>query len=285
MSYNQRENSKQSGRPVELFLFQYGSDLSATYGITSAPVSIEYDGITYEPATVFREEISTSGRLDENEVGIDVSRNDTLAQMLQGYPPSWVISVIVRQGHMPDPAYPNPGPGAAWPVCFTGRVIERVGGEGASVRLVCVPSVRSVQRVGLRRNYQWSCPHALYGPLCKADKEVATTMHEIIQIQDNLIELGAFPPSGRVSANYIGGMVEWQGPVAREFRTVISAPASNRLRVSGPLGDLALGDMVETVLGCAHDMLDCREVHNNILNYGGHPFIPQNNPFFKNNHD
>lgn len=286
MSYDQYEQSRRSGRPFELYLFRYGSEPEAQYGVTNAPEPIEYDGVTYEPAPIDREQVTTSGRLDENELTITVARDDPLAVMLQTYPPSWVISVIIRQGHFPqEPLASNPQAGEALPVGFVGRVMERVGGGGAAVKLICAPSANSIQRVGLRRNYQWSCPHALYGHLCQASKEAATSQHEIIEISGNRITLLDFPVTGRLPQNYIAGLVEWDGQHAREYRTILNVANGDRVSLSGPLMGLAVGDTVTVALGCAHDLHDCQHVHDNVLNYGGHPFIPQNNPFYKNNHD
>jgi len=39
------------------------------------------------------------------------------------------------------------------------------------------------------------------------------------------------------------------------------------------------------VFGCPHTVGGCRRVHDNILNYGGQPYIPVgSNPVHKNNH-
>ena len=38
-------------------------------------------------------------------------------------------------------------------------------------------------------------------------------------------------------------------------------------------------------LGCPHTLEGCETIHDNVVNYGGHPFIPvASNPIGKNNH-
>jgi hypothetical protein len=90
--------------------------------------------------------------------------------------------------------------------------------------------------------------------------------------------MGARQPS-----NFVGGVLEWAGPYGAETRMIVGF-SGGTVTVDGPLTDLAPGDPVNVLLGCQHVVASCVNLHNNIQNYGGTPYIPTKNPIGKNNH-
>lgn len=284
MSYDDFESSRKRGQPVELFLIRYGSAPEAFYAFTNAEAPITLDTIVYHPEPVDREKFEVNGRLEDKELTLSVATDHPVAILLTGYPPSWVISITIRQGHVPDPSTPSSWLlGENFPVAWVGRVLSRGGGKGSSVDLVCGPSGHSMNRPGLRRNYQWSCPHVLYGSRCKADKSAATTTETVLSSTGNRLTLDPGWGLAGAQAKYVGGLVEWAGPHATEYRMVLRV-TGDELVLSGPT-NLPADSEVSLVLGCGHDLTDCEELHDNIVNYGGQAWIPDNNPIHKNNHD
>jgi hypothetical protein len=293
MPYNHDdiEGSVDLGSPVYLYRIRYGSDEGAVYRFTDAERDVVYDDEVYEAVPIRHDAVEASGKLDENELVIEVSRANPVAELLSLYPTSFVITLVIRVGHLVDSAlpaltrsFPNDG---VIPVAWTGRIVERVGGEKGKVKLVAIPSGVSMKRPGLTRHFQYSCPLALYGTRCNADKEAATTAGTIVSTTPNRIVLSpGWMVTDMTRLDYIGGMIEWDGPVGREYRLIVDVlPDDVTLVLSGPTSGLDAGDTVDVVLGCQHTLEACGRVHGNTVNYGGHPYIPAFNPVGKNPFD
>jgi hypothetical protein len=77
---------------------------------------------------------------------------------------------------------------------------------------------------------------------------------------------------------YIGGIAEWMVADGRIERRSIVRRNGDVLTFAADARGLLPGGTVSLVLGCDHTMDDCRQVHNNILNFGGQPEIPLTNP-------
>lgn len=286
MSYDDYEGSRKSGHPVELFFVRFGSEGGSFYAFTDAEAPITLDGIEYAPMASEREKIEVSGRLEDKELSLMLAIDHPLAELTKFYPPSWVITITIRQGHVADPAAPSEwAQGENFPVAWNGRILERVGGQGAMVNMVCGPSGHSMNMPGLRRNYQWSCPHALYGVMCQANKAAATTQEVVTVATGNRVELaGDWGLTEVPRDRYRGGMIQWQGGHATEYRMILGITEEDVILVSGPTF-LEEDDEIELVLGCGRTLADCDDLHNNAVNYGGMPWIPKNNPIHRNNHD
>lgn len=302
MAFNDYETSSARGQPVMLFQFVYGVQSDGTTPIylayTDTESEVVHDGITYDPLPIKSGKIKSSGKMDTNEVRLTVPRDSQIAELFRVYPPGRVVSVTIRQGHIPngdDPAgYLT---GENFPVVWLGRVLES-SREGAGASLTCEASSASMKRPGLRRHYQWSCPLVLYGARCQADKIAATTTSTITSLTGNRItpdtpwqkQVPEDPDADPVvmvdigASSYVGGLVEWQGPDGPERRSILRVTSAGELVLNGPATGLNVGDTAEFVLGCPHTLAGCETLHENVVNYGGQPFIPTENPVGKNNH-
>lgn len=64
--------------------------------------------------------------------------------------------------------------------------------------------------------------------------------------------------------------------VSREIQLYELAGGKIRLQIPTPY-DVAIGDDYEMVLGCRKDYLaDCKNIHDNLTNFGGYPYLPGN---------
>lgn len=298
MAFNDYETSADRGAPVELYQFFYGVEADGTtprfYAYTDGEAEVVYDGVTYTPlAGLRRSEIGVQGRADKDEVTVTVPRTSEVASLFVAFPPTQVVAVHIRQGHVPNPDDPGSwASGENFPVIWTGRVLEAAP-QGATAKLTCDSSTSTMRTLGLRRNYQWPCPLALYGSRCGADKAAATTTATVAAVSGNRVTLasgwqkqvddGSSGTEDVGAGNYIGGLVEWAGADGPERRTVLSV-SGDQLVLSGPARGLENADQVSVVLGCPHTLAACETLHDNVQNFGGQPFIPTENPVGKNNH-
>lgn len=279
MSFAARETSRYKGQPVNLYLFRYGVQAGDVYGYTDAEQSITYnagDGsgaVVYQPVAIDRGEVSASGTLDKSLLEVELPDTAAISTLFAVYPPSTVVVLTVRQGHIGDSEYL---------VHWVGRVLGRALNDNKCI-FSCSPASTGLKRSGLRRNYQFGCPHVLYGPQCKASKVAATITRTVAGVNGSFIQLGAAWDTAPRRPKYVGGLCEWTRADGRvELRSILRNDEPITLLLSGAVNGLTPGMSVKLSLGCNHKAGltdDCIALHNNILNYGGQPWIPLKTPF------
>jgi len=280
-AYDEYDESREHGMPVNLILFRYGVGTLSVYGYTDAEQAIVKDGVTYEPIPVSAGKISASGTLDRKSLELRVPTTAAIAQLYRAYPPSYPISMTIMRGHLSEAD-------TEWRSIWIGRVLNgKHEGDGShQCVLTCEPLATSLRRVALRRNFQLTCTHTLYttGPkACNANKAAATFTVIPNSVVENAVELGlpdGFAPESMIE-NFKGGVIEWTTPAGNvEIRTVLEvAESSNGYTVymTGPT-TLLTTQAVRISLGCNHQMDHCTALHSNIHNFGGCPWIPVANP-------
>lgn len=273
MTFQAREESRQLGEPVHLYVFRYGDTPDDYYAYTDAETNLTVAGVVYEAIPIDRGAITASGSLDKSQLELRTRGDIFLADLFRVYPPSRVVSVVIRQGHIDDPDQ-------QFLVCWTGRILSCVY-EGNEARFNCEPVSTSMRRPGLRRNYQYACPHALYGPQCQASMSAATTITSVAAASGITIQLASGWASADRKPKYVGGMVTWDGPGGQVERRMIIGVSGDTVQVNGLVRNLVVGQEIRAILGCNHRSGiedDCIALHNNIHNYGGQPWIPTTNP-------
>lgn len=271
MTYDVVARTRRKGRPVELYLYRYGpadADIIA-YNLSARPITV--DDITYEPMPTKRDAITSSGSLDRSTMAVTIPMGTAVAELFRTFPPSATVTLVIKQGHIGDPD-------SEFLVVWSGRVLS-AHWKLSEVELACESLITSLTRPGLRRNYMIGCPLPLYVQgdyQCNANKAAATTTAAVSAIVGRtLTVVGTF-----VTPQYQQGMVEWtRADGIRERRSIIKTTGSNQVTVAGTLPGLLVGDDVDVILGCPHTLAGCRDIHNNIVNYGGQDRIPIKNPF------
>lgn len=282
MTFSAIDESRAQGQPLELYYFRYGSDAAAFLAYNNGEKDFDYGGDTYVPLPIQRGQVVSAGTLDKSQMKIAVPMSSQIAELFRTYPPGQTVTLTIRGGHINDPD-------AEFPVVWVGRVLSAAratgfGDDQRKVELACEPSSTSMRRSGLRRHYQLTCPHVLYGEKCQADKEAATFEGTISALTYNTLTLTAGWNGPWGVKKFVGGLVEWDGPAVRERRSIMRV-TGDVLTLAGPTTGLAITGTVDVVLGCNHQAGasgDCAAVHNNILNFGGFPYIPQTNPIHTN---
>ena len=265
MSFINIETSVERGEPIELYLFTYGAGVNQHYAYTDGEQVRVWSNIEFLPIPIKRSQISISGTLDKAALTVNLPGNADVPELFRTYAPSAVVQLAIYQGHAND--LDN-----EFLLCWSGRVLN-CRWTNREVALTCEPITTSLKRTGLRRNYQYGCPHALYDPrTCRASKTAATVPATVQTIDGTLVTL-----STAGTQDHAGGMVEWVQPNGRyEVRTIIQIVDGAFLLSGIPVG-LSPGMQVNLVRGCDHTMAGCAK-HNNILNFGGMPWIPLKNP-------
>lgn len=270
MTTDVQEQSTALGQPVELYRFSY--DLTRLC-YSDTDVTVGHDGDNYDPGEALsRDPINASGSLDKAAIEVSIAESSDVAKLWAGYPPSDVVGLTIFRCHLREDGT-NTIPMAIW----VGRVIA-CSYERYIAKLSCEPAATSMQRVGLRRHYQYMCPHALYGTACGANRASHTVGRTAVAW-----DMRSVTVSSHLGDQYRGGIVSWQ-PAAypMEQRTILGVhrleSGETRLDVAGRPHHLRPGDPVSVARGCLHTIDECRGVFDNAPNFGGMPYIPTNNP-------
>lgn len=270
MTVNQYEQSRSRGQPVNLYLFTYGQLPNAYYGYTDAEQPITHDSKIYRPIPIDRDKLTSSGTLDKSAFKIRLPKGLAISELFRVYPPSQVVTMVLRQGHISDvlPEYL---------VAWSGRVVSG-SVKGNETEFTCEPIATSMRRSGLRRNYQYGCPHALYGNQCRAVKGTAKVISSVVSAASYKVTLPNSWFAPFAEANFIGGLAEWTNNVSgeKEIRTILKISGTT-IDLGGIVRGLTAGDSIDLFKGCSRTMAGCN-THNNINNFGGQPWIPTKNP-------
>lgn len=240
----------------------------SSYAYTDSVRPFTFQGVTYQPVPINCGTINASGKLDKSTFEVRLPRTAGIADLFRAYPPSQPVTLIVRQGHINDED-------GEFLVAWAGRVLSSKR-DGNEVVFACEPTSSSLRRPGLRRSYQFGCPHALYGPGCYAVKQPQTG--EVTAINGLEVTLASGWNGSFEAAKFAQGLMEWDTPDGtKEIRRILRIDG-NKVTISGMLRGLEVNDSVTMLLGCAQTTSDCLNLHNNIHNFGGCPTIPVQNP-------
>lgn len=271
------EESRDTGKPVSLYEFSYkDGDDDATLRYTDADVEVVYSTKTYFPRPINRGPITQSGSLDKATLEITVPTISEIANRYVSGVPSSVVLVSIRQGHLSDSDH-------AFPVAWFGRVSVVIRDYDVTT-LQCEPFHTSIRRVGLRRNYQSACPHAFTGPACGYPTVLARRAAYAETVSGRVVNLtatGGWNGSLPIDA-YPGGMIEYSWSLGTEFIPVVSS-GEYGVTLHRIAPGLVSGSMIFIYPGCDKSLTRCRDVFNNVANYGGQPWIPTKNPFGSTN--
>ena len=261
MTYATIETSAQSGRPVELYDFSIGA---AHYRYTSSDGDVSYGGNTYTAAPIARNAIESTSETARMALEIACDRSLGVLALFSTMPPEEVVAVTLRRLHAGD--------GEAVTM-WIGRVLN-VTWSTASAEIHCESVYISLKRNGLRRLYQKSCPHVVYGVGCTLDRDDFVAVKTVSTVTGNslvLASMGAF-----ADGYFAGGYLEWERTTGVFDRRAIRSQVGGTVVISFQIPGLVATDSVNLYPGCDHTLATCT---TNQLNYGGMPYFPDKNPF------
>lgn len=262
MTYAAQETSEQDGAPIELYEFRRNAKV---WRFTSSEVDVTVEANLYTSATLRRSELEISNEKERNNITVTCARNFEIAELFRVSPKTDKISLTLRRYHRAD---------AEIAVIWKGAVLNSKW-VGASATLQCEPVTTSLERAGLQRLSQTNCPYVLYGRGCNLDKDdfkTDTTVTAIDGVVVSVAALGAY-------TSYGGGFIEKEDVDGNFERRFIESFTGLDLTLSSRFETLAVTDAVTVYPGCSHTMAVCDSDFDNILNYGGMPFMPLKNPF------
>lgn len=243
---------------TELYkITESGSD----FFFTSDNKSVLYSGDTYTPVPISRSDIISSQELAKANLEVRISLNQVDAKR-------WITTVIDSSISVVVFKQEDAVTSQIW----EGRLTSIKAGK-ADVIMTFESSFTSLRNPGMRKRYQRTCPHVLYGDECKAVKASFGTAATATTVRDTDITVSeaALQPDGF----YSGGILEDASGASRFIRS----HSGSTLTLSRPLFGLANGNSITIFPGCARTTTVCNDRFSNIAHFGGYPFIPLKNVF------
>lgn len=244
--------------------------------------------IVYQPWAIDLSSPKISGMVsDKASLTIVMGKNCPLADYYKVNDPSSPMFVTIREGEYEDED-------KQFPYAWVGRVVScKRFLTTPKIELVCEPITVNFKRTGLRRHYQYTCPHELFGDLCRASKAAASKTFTAESMGWTTLPPGVrsvpVPSSLTVEPEpWIGGTVEWtltSGVIERATILRVNETATTFV-LSKPILEPSAITSVRIVYGCARTPTFCAKWHvesstlkPNICNFGGQDLIPMKNPF------
>lgn len=260
MSYNSIEISVNSGKPIELYDFFIGAN---HYRYTSGPDEVTYMSAVYAPERIERESLELTDNNFKNQLELHINRDNVFIRRFIEAPLEGVVCLTIYRGH-----------GADFVTFFIGT-ISAVTFNSDQTTIICTPRTSSMLRTGLRRKYQKLCNWPLFGYGCQVTSTSYRVTSTIATISNTTVVSGIFAlqPDGY----YTGGKL-----VVGDAERLITSHAGSTITISRPIKSAVAGNSFYAYAGCDHTMDTCRLKFNNLINYGGQPWIPVKNPFGSN---
>lgn len=266
MTFNALEISEQSGEPRELYDFQVGVQ-SFTY--TSADTDTVWLTDTYTAAQIDRTEIEETEEISRNDLSITCPRNLPIAELFRVAPPSDVVMLQLFKLHVGD---------TERKLIWAGRVLG-CNFEGVKAVLSCESIYTSMRRPGLRRQYQRSCPHVLYGGKCGVSDVAYKLTKTVLSVSGATINF-VVPEISPLGDGYLaGGFIRWEESAGVYAMRAIRSHVGDVITITHPIPGLGAGATPDLYPGCDHTLDTCNSKFANSVNYGGMPYIPAKNPF------
>lgn len=256
------------GDPVELYEFRYAQ--ATVYRYTSDDTDYQDGPVTYTAKAIRRGGIEFTGDLGRSELNVDVQNDLPVLELFKSGLPSGLVTMTIFRLHRDD------GEKA---VLWKGRVTDVSFNEDAYATITCAPGKSALRTFGLRRNFQYQCPHILYGVACGISRASFQTNGDVT-VLSNVIASNAW--TGVADNYFAGGYVEWNNPSTGTPERV-SVSASNGTTGALTLFNLPVGlsngDTVKAFAGCDKSITTCNTKFGNTVNFGGFPHTPGKSPF------
>lgn len=261
MSFWGQEKSRHGGQPEELYLFSDGTNY---WPYVSGQNAITFETRTYSPLPIKRQALEASQDLWRQGIEVTLPRSAEVAALFIAYAPESVVTLSIHRRHATDGVN-------EFATIWKGRVLS-LALKGSEAVLKCEPASVSMNRAGLRARYQLQCRYALYSPGCQLVKESFSTPGTVFAISGATLTVNA--ALALASGYFNGGLV-----IGNAGTRLILTHAGALLTLTAPISRLATGHAVTLHPGCKHDLGDCTNKFNNLLNFGGFPWLPKKNPF------
>lgn len=275
MTYETIDTSVSGGEPVELYVI---TAENLTYRYTNSPDPQTAMGELFLPRQIRRTAITYNmSLLDNSNMDFYLPTIDAFAKKCLGLVTPTVLSVQVFQKHVTDPD-------ADVKRAHYGYVMK-IESSDEEVRFSTGSLMQAYTSADIGVTvYSYTCNHDLGDEHCKVNLDgndpdgnpyrVTTT---VAGIGGYTLDLASLSPA--VVPYYSGGTIV--NTRTGQQRPIITIDDTT-VYLLAPFVDVLPGDPVKLWPGCDHSMsgpAGCLARFDNVVNFGGFPYIPRKNPF------
>lgn len=258
------ERSLSLNKPVELYLFEFGSQFFA-YTSGSRP-HLHTDGVIYEPLAMKRGKVQRTAEDYKNQLTIDLPGDSPVPLLFRSHLPAKHVTLKIFRSQRSDRSlYVN---------VFAGEV-SAVAWNNSIATLTCNPASALLRRQILRFGYQSQCNHHLYDDLCALDITQYQESQTVLKVENGgaKIYLSAL---NHDPDYYLAGLVSFD---ETDYRMILEVnQAENSVTMISGMDSLNVGSLVKLAKGCDRSARACHSF-NNFENFSGCLTIPDENPF------
>lgn len=269
MTFIAQETSQSDGSPQEIYTVAYDFN---RWDYTSGDESITIQTQTYRAVPIVRTKLKMSTDKTFVEFKVDFPLDSEFLDLFRISPPSGAVTLLCERLHRTDGLSERA-------IIFKGRIIDVEWGLEFA-HLTCESSSISLKQLGLRKHYQYACPHMLYGPSCNISRDLHKTSGTAITVSGATIVMVA--AAGQIDDYYSGGYIEYTHSSLNTIERIAvsgsNGSTGNLDLFSIPVG-LSVNSPVDLYAGCDRTFETCKSRFSNGDNYGGMPFIPTKSPF------
>ncbi|CAD5107244.1 phage BR0599 family protein [Zestomonas carbonaria] len=267
MSFNDRERSLSSGKPIRLYEFSRGV-LRWLYASGDRDITLGTQVFRALRGGISDGGLRQSGQTKQDDFTITAPADIEVAQPFRNVRPSAEIGVRVFDMHYGD-----------------GESVCRYVGTIANVRwprldtctITCTDIDAGMDRPGLVDTFSRSCTTYLYSTRCKVNRDLHRVLADIQGIAELSISSGTF--AGYPAGWFSGGYIEWAIGGGEYEQRHIDVHAGSNLQLLGGTAGLALGMSLRVYPGCDYLVSTCHDKFENLLNFRGQPHMDGKSPF------
>lgn len=272
MSYLAQEQAVETGKPIELFRF---TNLEEQFNYTSATDRITVDSIVYLPRNITRTEADVRSDQEPANLVLRMPADDRLVARYLFTAPASRDKLVVRRLHLSDTPTPEV-------VIYWVGEIASVGFENDEAVIACEPSGAVVRRPIPRRSFSAACGHVLYDRGCKVNENNPAFKFDVTVtgISGSQVTVFGTNVGAQAADFFVAGFLD-RGSAERRMVLTQTNDSANQVTLGLllPFAQLTLGAALTLRAGCDHSAATCHAKFTNIVNHGGFPWVPTENPF------
>ena len=158
-------------------------------------------------------------------------------------------------------------------VWFCGQVAETDAGRtSVAIKVKSLMNLLSVQQMP-RRLYQAACTHVFGDAMCTFDRATLASTQAALTGSTQAQIVTALNPSPPTLFDQ-GTIIGVTGLNAGQRRTIAQLSGGVASMLKAWLFPVSVGDTFELLPGCDHTTATCQNAFNNLIHYGGFPYIP-----------
>ena len=262
-TYEAKEESHQR-KPTELYhIWKLNADVHYRY--TSGDVAVTYLGNAYTPATIQRGPVQYDTKLEASSLTVNAARVTTpFIEYLAVNPLDlyWIEVLKLFRDQVPLEAS----------VIFVGQ-IKTVGFKGIAVTIDCAGFEAYLKKSIPQFRYGPQCNWTLYDSKCTIDKTLYVADAALTNLSTDGLELTSATFALQADDYYRYGYAEFG-----DAKRMITSHTSDVIQLNYRIPGLVNGDTVTVYAGCDLSIEMCRDKFSNVVNFGGHPYIPIDSP-------